>query len=169
MKKMDEEGLKLCGLQAEVFSGSLAKMPCSSPIFIRRFMNSQVASRMDRRGFLLEACDAASILAEVDAQYGPTSYGTERYGAEELYWLGYLYRYWAYTHEKSSKQVYKLIKAGALRQLYYPLHSLDPAQAIERILEGLGSQEADYTERGVRILREILAREKRQRGERHSG
>ena len=68
-------------------------------------MHSEVAAQMDRRGFLLEACDASSILNEVDTQYGPTSYGKERYGQEELYWLGYLYRYWTYAYEKSSKQV----------------------------------------------------------------
>ncbi len=161
MKKIDEEGLKLCALQAEVFANSLTKMQCSSPIFIRRFMNSRVASRMDQKGFLLEACDMACILNEVDAQYGPTAYGTEQYSREELYWLGYLYRYWAYTYEKRSKQVYHQMKAKELRKLFYPLHSLDPAQAIERILEGLGSEEEDYTEKGVRILRRILEREKR--------
>lgn len=162
MKKIDEEGLKLCALQAEVFADSLITTQCSSPVFIRRFMNSEVAARMDRRGFLLEACDVTSILNEVYTQYGPTSYGRERYGREELYWLGYLYRYWAYTYEKSSKQVYKQMKPKDLRKLYYPYHSLDPAQAIERILEGNDSQEEDYTEKGVRILREILEREKKE-------
>ena len=131
MKKIDEEGLKLCALQADIFAESLETTQCSSPIFIRRFMNSQVAARMDHRGFLLEASDAVSILNEVEAQYGPTSYGKERYGREELYWLGYLYRYWAYTYEKSSKQVYKQMKAKELRKLYYPYHSLDPAQVSE--------------------------------------
>ena len=162
MKKIDKEGLRLCALQAEVFAASLTVTQCSSPVFIRRFMHSEVAARMDRRGFLLEACDATSILNEVDTQYGPTSYGKERYGREELYWLGYLYRYWAYTYEKSSKQVYRQMKSKDLRKLYYPYHSLDPAQAIERILEGNGNNEEDYTEKGVRILREILAREKKE-------
>lgn len=161
MKKIDEEGLKLCALQAEVFADSLIATQCSSLVFIRRFMNSEVAARMDRNGFLLEACDATSIFNEVEAQYGPTSYGKERYGREELYWLGYLYRYWTYTYEKSSKQVYKQMKPKNLRKLYYPYHSLDPAQAIERILESSGSKEEDYTEKGVQILRGILNREKK--------
>ena len=73
MKKIDEEGLKLCALQAEVFAASLTVTQCSSLIFIRRFMNSEVAARMDRRGFLLGASDTRSILNDVDAQYGPTS------------------------------------------------------------------------------------------------
>ena len=55
MKKIDEEGLKLCALQADIFAESLETTQCSSPIFIRRFMNSRVAARMDHRGFLLEA------------------------------------------------------------------------------------------------------------------
>lgn len=160
MKKIDEEGLKLCALQAETFADSLTVTQCSSPVFIRRFMNSEVAARMDRNGFLLGVCDVTSILGEVEAQYGPTSYGKERYGREELYWLGYLYRYWTYTYEKSSKQVYKQMKPKDFRKLYYPYHSLDPAQAIERILESSGSKEEDYTEKGVRILRRILEREK---------
>ncbi len=161
MKKINEEGLKLCALQAEVFADSLTATQCSSLVFIRRFMNSEVAARMDRNGFLLEACDVTSIFNEVEAQYGPTSYGKERYGREELYWLGYLYRYWTYTYEKSSKQVYKQMKPKNLRKLYYPYHSLDPAQAIERILESSGSKEEDYTEKGVQILRGILDREKK--------
>ena len=161
MKKIDEEGLKLCALQAEVFADSLKVTQCSSLVFIRRFMNSEVAARMDRNGFLLEACDVTSIFNEVEAQYGTTSYGKERYGREELYWLGYLYRYWTYTYEKSSKQVYKQMKPKNLRKLYYPYHSLDPAQAIERILESSGSKEEDYTEKGVQILRGILDREKK--------
>lgn len=66
MKKIDEEGLKLCALQADIFAESLETTQCSSPIFIRRFMNSQVAARMDHRGFLLEASDAVSILNEVE-------------------------------------------------------------------------------------------------------
>ena len=54
------------------------------------------------------------------------------------------------------------MKPKDLRKLYYPYHSLDPAQAIERIMEGNGSKEEDYTEKGVRILREILEREKKE-------
>lgn len=160
MRKMDYEGLTLCALQAEVFKTSLEVTQCSSPIFIRRFMHSEVASLMDRKGFLIRINDAFSILEEVEEQYGPTSYGQERYGGEELYWMGYLYRYWTYTYEKRSKQVYRKIKPKELRKLYYPYHSLDPAQAIERIMEAAGLEEEDYIRRGVQILRELRQRER---------
>lgn len=66
--------------------------------------------------------------------------------------LGKIYEYAVKkknSFEKSSKQVYKQMKPKDLRKLYYPYHSLDPARAIERILEGNGSREEDYTEKGV--------------------
>ena len=47
-----------------------------------------------------------------------------------------------------------------LRDLYYPYHSLDPSQAIERILEAKGKLENDLTQRGVEILRSIINNKK---------
>lgn len=153
MNQIDEIGLKLCKIQAKVFSKSIQKVNCSSLIFIRRFMNSQVAQRMDLGGFLFEACDMDQIFEEIDSEYGESSYGREKYSKAELYWIGYLYRYWSYIDQKTSKQVYRLIKPKELRELYYPYHSLDPAQAIERIMEAKGLKQQDFTAQGVKILR----------------
>lgn len=75
MKKIDEIGLKLCKIQAEVFSASVKETNCSSPIFMRRFMNSQVAQRMDLGGFLFEACDVSQIFQEIEMEFGESSYG----------------------------------------------------------------------------------------------
>lgn len=161
MRKIDEIGLKLCKMQAEVFAASIKDTTCSSPIFMRRFMNSQVAQRMDLGGFLFEACDKNQIFEEIDTEFGESSYGKERYYEEELYWIGYVYRYWSYTYQKTSKQIYKFIKPKELRSLYYPYHSLDPAQAIERILEAKGVNESDFTEKGVKIMRELMRKEKK--------
>lgn len=160
MKVFDDTGLKLCRMQAEVFVLSASELSCSSPVFLRRFMMSQVASRMDEPSFLYESCSEHRILEEVNEEYGKTAYGQEKYSTEELYWMGYLYRYWCYTYEISSKQVYKWIKPKELRQLYYPYHSLDPASAIERILEAKEIREEELTQKGVEILRRIVSRNK---------
>ena len=156
MRAFDENGLKLCRMQAELFVLSASKLECSSPIFLRRFMLSKVAARMDQDGFLYESCITEGILQEIEEEFGPTDYGKEKYSTEELYWMGYQYRYWCYTWEKSSKQVYKMIKPKELRVLYYPYHSLDPAQVIERILESKNLREEDMTQKGVKILRRIM-------------
>ncbi|MDO4452687.1 MAG: antitoxin [Lachnospiraceae bacterium] len=160
MRKIDEIGLKLCKMQAEVFSASVKETNCSSLIFMRRFMNSGVAQRMDLGGFLFEACDLNQIIQEIETEFGESSYGKEKYFESELYWIGYVYRYWSYTYQKTSKQVYKIIKPKELRSLYYPYHSLDPAQAIERILEAKDLNEKDFTAQGVKIMRDIMRDEK---------
>ncbi len=156
MKKLDALGLKLCKIQADLFAASVTETDCSSLIFIRRFMNSNVARRMDANGFLFEACDIGDIFDSLTSEFGESSYGKEKISINELYWIGYIYRYWCYTHQKSSKQIYKFIKPKELASLYYPYHSLDPSNAIERILEAKGVHNEDLTSRGVKILREIL-------------
>lgn len=155
MKKMDSYGLELCRFQAELFENSRDNAECSSKIFIRRFMHSDLVVRMDKEGLLFEALDVTDALHEIEAQFGPSNYGSEKFNREELYWAGYIYRYWAYIAEKKSKQIYKMIKPEELRKLYFPYHSLDPEQAIERIKEAKGFTYEDDIKRGVEILRRV--------------
>ena len=155
MRKIDSYGLKLCKFQGELFQASLTETNCSSKIFIRRFMLSDLAKRMDSYGFLFEAYDLLDCFQELQSQFGPSEYGRIKFNPEEMYWMGYLYRYWSYLSEKGSKQVYKIIKPDELRKLYFPYHSLDPEVAIERIMEAKGIYEEDQIQRGVKILRRI--------------
>ena len=71
--------------------------------------------------------------------------------------MGYIYRYWAYTYEITTKEIYKIIKAKELRSLYFPYHSLDPKVAIERILESknIKKDENEIIKNGIKILRSI--------------
>ena len=155
MREFDEYGLKMCQYQGKLFSESLDKTKCSSPVFLRRFMYSKTAERMDRESFLFEAFPVADAIEEIEKEYGDSDYGKIRYDREELYWIGYVYRYWSYTRKMSSRAVYRQIKPEELRKLYFPYHSLDPAQAIERIMEAKGLTEEDYVKRGVEILRRM--------------
>lgn len=158
MRKFDEYGLKMCQYQGQLFSLSRDKVNCSTPIFLRRFMYSGVARRMDGEGFLFEAITQEDVLGEIEDEFGKSDYGQIKYDEEELYWIGYIYRYWCYTRQVTSRSLYKMIKPEELRKVYYPYHSLDPAQAIERIIEAKGLGEDDYIQRGVEMLREILRR-----------
>ena len=163
MREFDEIGLKLCKMQAEIFKASALKERCSSPIFIRRFMYSQVAQRMDLDGFIFEACDVNQVFEEINEEFGDTSYGKEKYTESELYWIGYIYRYWSYTYQKTSRQIFKTIKPKELRDLYFPYHSLDPAQAIERIMEAKAIDEKDMIAKGVIIMKKIIKQRKHYR------
>ena len=155
MKKIDTKGLKLCKIQAELFKNSIEECKSSSAIFLRRFMYSDLAKRMDKESFLFESDHLTNLYLEISEEYGETSYGSQKYGPEELYWIGYIYRYWAYTYQLSSQEIYKIIKPGELRKLYFPYHSLDPKAVILRILEAKSMKEENLLEKGVRILREM--------------
>ena len=116
MRKIDKDGLILCELQATVFENSIDKMDSSSEIFIRRFMKSKIVRKFDD----------GSVL------------GTVKYTRNEMYWIGYIYRYFAITYELTSAQVYKMVKPRELRNVFLPYHTMDPSQAIERVLEAKG-------------------------------
>lgn len=137
-KKIDHDGLILCDIQARAFELTLKMQDSSSEIFMRRFMHSEIARRMDRPGFLDTNLQARDLLILLDEEYGRSTYGSVRYSADELFWIGYLYRYFSYTYDKSSVWVYNLVKPKELRGLYPAYHTLDPSQAIERILEAKG-------------------------------
>lgn len=158
MRKMDNYGLKLCKFQAELFIESIDETECGSKIFIRRFMFSDLAKRMDGEGFLFEAINVPDALQEIEIQFGPTDYGRDKFGKEEIYWTGYMYRYWAYVTGKSSKQLYRVVKPEELRNLYYPYHSLDPELVIERIKEAKGITGEDDIKKGVEVMRRVRAR-----------
>ena len=158
MRKMDSLGLKMCSYQASLFEASIDNTECSSKIFIRRFMNSELAERMDSIGFMFDSTAIPDAIREVEVQYGASSYGNDKFSGEELHWIGYIYRYWAYVTNRSSKEIYKIMKPGELRKLYFPYHSLDPYQAIERIHETLGVEmENDFGDivKGVMAMRKV--------------
>lgn len=155
MKEMDNYGLKLCQFQAELFQKSINETKCSSKIFIRRFMLSDIAKRMDKVGFLYSVTDTIDAFIEIETQFGASDYGTQKFEEEELYWIGYIYRYWSYIAGMSSKQLYRLVKPEELKKVYFPYHSFDPALAIERIKEAKQMTEEDDIKRGVTILRKI--------------
>lgn len=158
MKIMDSIGLKMCHYQAGLFELSKDYTNCSSKIFIRRFMNSELAKRMDRTGVMFDALDKFDAIKEIEEQYGASNYGIEKFTSEELYWMGYMYRYWSYVNEISSKQIYKTMKPEQLKKMYYPYHSLDPLQAIERIKETIGVREEQNIgdiAKGVEALRKV--------------
>lgn len=132
MRKIDYDGLLMCRIQGKIFEKSKELVNLSSPIFIKNYMNSFDAYMMDEEVFLETSRYDSQILQDLNKE---KPYGTKKYDGEELYWMGYLYRYFAYTYKIPSKQIYKYLPAEKLRLLYLPYHTLDVSQAIERIVE----------------------------------
>ena len=157
MRKITSDGLLLCKIQAETFEKSIDKMDTSSEIFVRRFMRSSIVKQLDNEAILATNLQANDILDFINEEYGVSNYGSVKYSKDEMYWIGYIYRYFAYTYEWTSSRIYKNIKPKELRGVYLPYQTLDPAQAIERILEakGLPTNEEEELQRQYAIFRRI--------------
>ena len=156
MKKMDSDGILLCELQGATFELSLEKIETSSLIFIRRFMNSDVVKLFDNGSILQTNLQPQDIIEYIEEEYHELKYGKEKYTNNEMYWIGYLYRYFSYTYELSSYRVYKMVKPKELRNLYLPYHTLSVEQAIERILEAKNIQlEVDDIHKQLEIYKKI--------------
>ena len=57
------------------------------------------------------------------------------YDSESLFWIGYTYRYWHFLTNDNSESIVKKCNAEMMHTLYPAYHTLDCAQAIERIIE----------------------------------
>ena len=89
--------------------------------FIRRFMRSRIAKRLDDGSVLESNIQAEDILQLVNEEYGFSNYGSVKYTYNEMYWIGYIYRYFVITYELTSMQVYKIVKPKELKGLIFAI------------------------------------------------
>ena len=155
---MTSDEIKLCDLQGMLFEQSLS-LKCSSSIFIRRFMNSNLAKRFDNAGILNENKDYQDMLEDLNSEYSSELSGSKQFGLNELFWIGYIYRYWQILYKSTSKSIYKVCNSEEMRKLFFMYHTLDPEKAVKMILEAKNIDTAsDFTGKGVTILRKIRAK-----------
>lgn len=132
---VDQEWMMTIAYYRGAFELSIEQTSTSSEIFMRRFMNSKIAKTLDNESILQMNLQPKDIIERVEEEYKKSKYGSVKYTKNEMFWIGYLYRYFSYTYELSSTSVYKIIKPRELRELFLPYHTLSPEQTIERILE----------------------------------
>lgn len=125
--------LQLCDIQGRLFELS-ATQGVDSAWFIQTFMTGDTAAHFDLPYDRTQWMGEEYLLAEVleDAEQ-PTH--SKLYAPDELYWIGYTYRYWHYYRDVSSQAIWRKADAEMMRRLYPGYHTLDCAQAIERIEE----------------------------------
>ena len=139
MREIDAIGLTLCRFQGDLFAYGEERASCSSSCFVRAFLGSRLAKRMDTGAFFFEATDVPKAYAELKKEK-PLARGKIKRGKEVLYWVGYLLRYWAYTEGIDSLSLARRVKPGVLFGVYEAYHGLSMAEAVERIKESLGQE-----------------------------
>jgi hypothetical protein len=130
-ESMDSIQLKLCDIQGRLFERSI---PYASESFIRDFMNSEVAEHLDSSFNKLQWMGEEYLMEELRDEKGLSTEG-EKYSSEVLYWIGYLYRYWACTRKEKSKKIYRQAPAKTMKRNYLAFHTLDPEVAIDDLIE----------------------------------
>lgn len=130
MRKNDYDCSLMCKIQGSIFEKSLKYLNCSSPLFIKKYMMSEDALSMDKLYFLNTTKSDTQVLLDMK----DTTFGTTKYSDYDMYWMGYIYRYWSYTYEIDSKQLYKMFPGTKLIK-YSAYSENDPKYTIDLIIE----------------------------------
>ena len=130
MRENDYDCSLMCKIQGNIFEKSLEYLNCSSPLFIKKYMMGEDALSMDRLHFLNTTKSDVQVLLDMK----DTEFGSTKYSSYDLYWAGYIYRYWSYIYEIDSKQLYKLFPGVKLIK-YAAYSEHDPMYTINLIIE----------------------------------
>ena len=88
MREFDHNGLLKAEYLGNLFELS-EELTCSSPVFMRRFIHSDVLKSLDNNVYI--SFDASESIRSITEQFGETSYGKEKYSKGALFWIGYMY------------------------------------------------------------------------------
>lgn len=153
MKKFDHNGLLLSEYQGKLFEQS-EQMNCSSSIFLRRFLHSDLLKKLDSEDSSLMSLDVNEGIQSILDQFGDSNYGREKYSKSALFWMGYMYRYIAYTREQSTNYIMSLFKHKQMNDIYYTFHTQDPEWCIRSLLD-LNNLSEDIFDNNCRLKRII--------------
>lgn len=132
---MDTLEIKLCDIQGRLFELSVAKK-MSSAAFAEAFMRSRVAANLDDKYNRMQWAGEEYLMDEIQEEcLDKLAKNGKVYTTEEMYWMGYLYRYWHFLTGESSLQIFRQASVITMRQNYLMFHTLDPELAVENLQE----------------------------------
>ena len=158
MKPLDSIEIKLCQLQAKIFEESVTKTDYSSPIFIRRFMYSEIAKSFDNKTYLFQSTTTEGVFESLNDEYGNNNYGKEKYTVDQMFWIGYIYRCIAIKYNLNSKTIYNFFNARYIVKYYNIGHTFDIVQAAERMMESINYNE-NIEEKSINYMRKLMSEE----------
>lgn len=125
--------LQLCDIQGRLFELS-GKKGYDSISFIKAFMLSHVAKGLDSKYNRFQWAGEEYLLAEV-ADWSNLTHTGNIFDKEILYWCGYIYRFWHFYTQESSKDIYKKASAETIKHNWFMFHTLAPEIAIDNLIE----------------------------------
>ena len=134
MREFDHDGLLLAEYQGKLFEKS-AELGCSTAVFLRRFLHSDLVKKMDMNDAVSLSLDVNEGILSIQNQFGDSDYGKTKYSKSALFWIGYIYRYLSYTRGVTTKFVMNLFPYKQLNDVYYSFHTQDPEWCVNSLLE----------------------------------
>ena len=122
--------LQLCNIQGKLFENSLKK-GFASESFISQFMRSKCAADYDMSYNRLQWLGEEYIMEELIDECGDRLVPGEQYSKDQMFWIGYTYRYWHFLTGESSKKIVSQVPAKVMRRGYAGFHTEDMTLAIE--------------------------------------
>ncbi len=134
METLALEKRQLCDIQGRLFELAL-KNGLDCPGFIASFMNSRTAAALDDVYDRLQWAGEEYILDELNDEVKGLKKAGSAYTLEEMYWIGYTYRYWHYYTGEYSREIYKIADAETMQECWLGFHTLDVEMAIDDLKE----------------------------------
>ena len=134
MRKLDSEGLLLAEYQGKLFEKSY-DLSYSTPIFMRRFKYSELVKLLDENTTAFVSLNVKEGIDSINEQFGESSYGKIKYSRAALFWIGYMYRYIAFTRDCSTRFVMNLFSYELLNNVYFAFSTQDPEWCIRSLLD----------------------------------
>lgn len=158
-RRFDANGLRLAEFQAKLFERSVERFDCSSKIFLRRFLHSKVAALLDENDFSRIPLTVNEALDGIEEQFGVSDYGSVKYPAESMFWIGYLHRYISYTRGVGTPLLFSLFRPEQLNSLYYVYHTQDLDWCVGNLLSlnGLTEDVFDCNWRLRQVMKAAMA------------
>ena len=153
MREFDYEGMILAKYQGMLFEKSV-ELNCSTPIFMRRFLHSDLLRTLDENLSYLLSLDVNDGLDSINEQFGDSNYGTIKLSSKSLFWIGYMYRYISYTREVNTRFIMKFFDYNLMNDVYLTFHTQDPEWCIASLLDIKGLNE-DIFDKNKRLKKLI--------------
>lgn len=132
---MDYLERKLCDIQGRLFQLSVEK-GYDSKAFVKAFMNSKTAEYFDSSYNRLQWAGEEYILEEtIDECKDKIENNGNVIDKEVIYWIGYVYRYWHFYKNESSRKIYKLAPFERMVRNYLMFHTMSLELAIEDLID----------------------------------
>lgn len=125
---------QICRTQGRLFELA-GKRDLDDDEFVKAFMNSETARQLDMPWSHAQWAGEAYLLAELKDEVHSLPESPHGYRPDAMYWMGYIYRYWHFYTGESSAEIYEHADASTMAIAYPGYHTLDCAQAIDRLLE----------------------------------